>query len=256
MTLAVCLLLITSSARANWQVVSAKSEASPNEALTHWRTELQDSVTAAKATLDCAIFRTDAATLQVIDQTDAPRKDLAEVMRETGALAGVNGGYFDPQEAPVGLLVSRGRTRSSLRRAKLLSGVLFATRSGKVDVVRSSRFRMSDHVEAAVQCGPLLVEDGEAVPGLNDSRQARRTFAAVDGRGHAILGVSSPVSLAQLARLLSQSNATGKLKPVRALNLDGGSSSAFWFAGEQGTKSIPELKTVRDFVAIVSHRRR
>jgi hypothetical protein len=35
------------------------------------------------------------------------------------------------------------------------------------------------------------------------------------------------------------------------LNLDGGSSSAFWFAGEHGVLSISELKTVRDFVAVV-----
>ena len=41
------------------------------------------------------------------------------------------------------------------------------------------------------------------------------------------------------------------LKVQRALNLDGGSSSAFWFAGERGAFSIPEQKSVRDFVAVV-----
>jgi len=43
----------------------------------------------------------------------------------------------------------------------------------------------------------------------------------------------------------------GKLEMARALNLDGGSSSAFWFAGREDTVSLPEQKTVRDFVAIV-----
>jgi hypothetical protein len=37
----------------------------------------------------------------------------------------------------------------------------------------------------------------------------------------------------------------------RALNLDGGSSSAFWFAGERAPLSISEQKTVRNFVAVV-----
>jgi len=40
------------------------------------------------------------------------------------------------------------------------------------------------------------------------------------------------------------------MKPARALNLDGGSSSAFWFAGRERTISLPELKTVRDFIAV------
>jgi hypothetical protein len=40
-------------------------------------------------------------------------------------------------------------------------------------------------------------------------------------------------------------------KISRALNLDGGSSSAFWVKRETGSAfSIPEQKTVRDFVAV------
>jgi hypothetical protein len=43
------------------------------------------------------------------------------------------------------------------------------------------------------------------------------------------------------------------LKIQRALNLDGGSSSAFWFAREKGSAfSIREQKPVRDFVGVVA----
>jgi hypothetical protein len=42
------------------------------------------------------------------------------------------------------------------------------------------------------------------------------------------------------------------LRIERVLNLDGGSSSGFWFARENGSAfSIPEHKPVRDFVGIV-----
>ena len=82
--------------------------------------------------------------------------------------------------------------------------------------------------------------------------KARRTFAGVDGKGEQTLGVCSAVSLAQLGQILRASKeAAGKIRIARALNLDGGSSSAFWFAGKDGIFSIPEQKTVRDFVAIV-----
>ena len=48
-------------------------------------------------------------------------------MARAKAIAGVNGGYFDPEDAPVGLLMSDGRVLAPLRKAKLLSGVSTAS---------------------------------------------------------------------------------------------------------------------------------
>jgi hypothetical protein len=242
-------------AQAEWKIASAKREVSPNDTVAHWTTVVEERGSGARAILHGAVFGTRAATLRVVDQPKAPRRDLAEVMAGSDALAGVNGGYFDPEDAPVGLLVSGGRVLSPLRKAKLLSGVLSA-RGNQIEIVRTSHFKMNSKVQAAVQCGPLLVEDAKAVAGLNATRPARRTFAALDGKGHVALGVSSALSLAQLARILSLTEALGEMKIVRALNLDGGSSSAFWFAGADKNFSLPEVKTVRDFLAIVPHRDR
>ncbi len=244
---ALLFLLGGGTAWSEWEITGSQDHPSRDEAVIYRRISLAESDTGGGATLDCVLFESAKASLRVIDQ---PGSDLAEVMKQHHALAGVNGGYFDPENAPVGLLVSEGRTLSPLRKAKLLSGVLFTT-ADKVDIVRAGRFAMTRKIRAAVQCGPLLVDGAQPVVGLNDSRTARRTFAAVDGRGQAALGVSSPVSLAQLGRILCHANLFGKTKVARALNLDGGSSSAFWFAGRERTVSIPELKPVRDFVAIV-----
>ena len=52
--------------------------------------------------------------------------------------------------------------------------------------------------------------------------------------------------------MLATTSFADDLKIQRALNLDGGSSTAFWFARENGTTfSIPEWKPVRDFVGVV-----
>jgi len=200
--------------------------------------------------LHTAVFESRVATLRVFDQPDTPRRELAETMMRTKAIAGVNGGYFDPEDAPVGLLVSDGRVLTPLSKAKLLSGVLAAS-DARVDIVRTARFTMNTKIKSAVQCGPLLVERSVTIAGLNQTRKARRTFAGVDGKGRAMLGVCSAVSLAQLGQILALPEAAGKIRIARALNLDGGSSSAFWFAGKSGIFSIPEQKTVRDFVAIM-----
>ena len=90
---------------------------------------------------------------------------------------------------------------------------------------------MKEKPQAAVQCGPLLIDAGKPVAGLNDSRIARRTFAAVDGKGRAMLGVSSGVSLAQLSQVLGLTNIAGRFRAARALNLDGGGSATLWVDG-------------------------
>jgi hypothetical protein len=74
----------------------------------------------------------------------------------------------------------------------------------------------------------------------------------VDKKGHAALGFSSSVSLADLGKILSLEKVAGPGRQIsRALNLDGGSSSAFWVAEGDDAFSIAEQKTVRDFIAIV-----
>jgi exopolysaccharide biosynthesis protein len=246
------LLLTPGLVRAEWKISGAERETSPNGFVEHWKTVVENEASREWVTLHTAVFESRVATLRVIDQPDTPRSELAEAAAQAKSIAGVNGGYFDPEDAPVGLLVSDGRVLAPLRKAKLLSGVLTVGAS-RVDIVRASRFTMSTRIESAVQCGPLLVERSEPIVGLDDTRKARRTFAGVDGKGRVTLGVCSAVSLAQLGQILALPEAAGKIRITRALNLDGGSSSAFWFAGKDGIFSIREQKTVRDFVVIMPH---
>jgi hypothetical protein len=87
---------------------------------------------------------------------------------------------------------------------------------------------------------------------LNDANVARRTFAATTTSSRALVGVCSEVSLAELSKILATTSFADDLRIERALNLDGGSSTGFWFARENGSAfSIPEHKPVRDFVGIV-----
>jgi len=58
------------------------------------------------------------------------------------------------------------------------------------------------------------------------------------------------VTLGELGDILATPRVVPETKVQRALNLDGGSSSAFWFAGEDGVFSIAEQKTVRNFVIV------
>jgi hypothetical protein len=67
-----------------------------------------------------------------------------------------------------------------------------------------------------------------------------------------LVGICSGVSLAEFSKVLATTSFAEDLRIERALNLDGGSSTGFWFARENGTVfSIHEQKSVRDFVGIV-----
>ncbi len=240
----------TFQAKAAWTMVSSADLSPKATACRHLQIDMRETESGNRVTLNVALCDFRKATLRIIDQPAEPRADLAEVMQRGKYFVGVNGGYFDPNYAPVGLLVSDGRVIAPLRKARLLSGIL-SVANGKVRLQRVAEFSRKSKVTEAVQAGPFLIDQARAVPGLDNSRSARRTFVGVGASNQIALGFCSRVSLAQLAEILGEPGVAGALKIQRALNLDGGSSSAFWFAGDSRPFSISEQKTVRDFVAIM-----
>lgn len=244
------LLVFVGAAPAQWAQISSQSEASPSRGLEHRYLVVEDASSGERASIEIAIFSTKFCRLRVIDQSSSPRADLEDVMARGNFLAGVNGGYFDPQYNPIGLLVVDGAMIAPLQRARLLSGVLSAS-AKKIQISRVAEFSLAQKPDAAVECGPMLVDLGKSVRGLETTKIARRTFAAVTMGDKAALGFCSDVTLAGLSSILAIVTIP-EFKIQRALNLDGGSSSAFWFKRSNGSAfSIPEQKPVRDFVAVV-----
>ncbi len=247
---AIFVSFVFTTAQAQWSQISSQAEPSPTRGLEHRYIVAEHSATGDRASLELAVFSTKSCRLRVIDQPNEPRVDLEEAMGRGNFLAGVNGGYFDPDYKPIGLLVVDGASIAPLQKARLLSGVLSAS-AKKVQVSRVGEFSMAQKPDAAVECGPMVVDLGKPVRGLESTRAARRTFAAVGAGDKAVLGFCSEVTLADLSNILA-SISVPDFKIQRALNLDGGSSSAFWFKRYNGGAfSIAELKPVRDFVAIV-----
>jgi exopolysaccharide biosynthesis protein len=242
-------LFLIGSARADWTVTGSQTERGTVAGVEHRRIVLAESETGEGATLELALFSTKSATLRVIDNP-AGQGNLAAIMQRENCLAGVNGGYFDPENKPVGLLISDGRVVAPLRKARLLSGVMIVS-NGRIQLLRIAEYSSKGRATAALQCGPFLVDRGRPIAGLNDTRPARRTLIVTGGSDRAAIGFCSDVTLAQLGKILATPGVAPDLKVERALNLDGGSSSAFWFAGERGSFSISEQKTVRNFVVIV-----
>ena len=236
------------SAQAEWNILSTESEPGLG-GIEHRQVVVEDTAAGQRVAFDVAVFSAKSTALRVIDNPDG--QSLAAVMKQEKYACGVNGGYFDSDFKPIGLRVADGATLSPLRRARLITGMLLQSDRG-IDVVRVSEFSRTKKTVAAIQSGPFLVEANKRIRGLNDSQLTRRTFAGLAANDRALLGFCSDVSLSGLADILATVPIVADSKIRRAMNLDGGSSSAFWFARKDGSVfSIPGRKPVRDFVAVV-----
>ena len=247
-SLLVLLVAPAASGQTEWKVLSAESE-SGRAGIEHRHVVVEDAAAGQRVAVDVAVFSAKSTALRVIDNPDG--QSLGAVMKREKYVCGVNGGYFDTEFKPIGLRVAEGTTFSALRRARLITGILLQSDRG-IDVVRVSEFSLTKKIITAVQSGPFLVEGNKRIRGLNDSQLARRTFAGIGTNDRAFLGFCSDVSLAELANILATAPIVADSKTRRAMNLDGGSSSTFWFAREDGSAfSISGRKPVRDFVAVV-----
>lgn len=235
------------SAQAEWKIVSIESQPGL-PGIEHRHVIVEDTAAGQRVTFDVAVFSAKSTALRVIDNPDG--QSLAAFMKQEKYACGVNGGYFDTDFKPIGLRVADGATFSPLRRARLITGILLQSDRG-IDIVRVSEFSRTKKISVAIQAGPFLVEANKRIRGLNDSQLARRTFAGIASNDRVLLGFCSDVSLSGLADILATVPIAADSKVRRAMNLDGGSSSAFWFARADGSAfSISGRKPVRDFVAI------
>ncbi len=201
-----------------------------------------------RARLWVVSFNPKTQTFAVMDNPSGDF-NLGSAAEKRGALAGVNGGYFHPDRTPLGLVVRQGTEIHPLEHAKLLSGIVSATPAA-ITIQRPSAFKPSAAVREALQAGPFLVEGGKAINGLDATRSAARTVVFLDAKGRAGFLIAKSATLAEMAAILATPAVFPEGKIVRALNLDGGSSTALWVRGAPPFYAR-EWKGVRNYLAIV-----
>jgi uncharacterized protein YigE (DUF2233 family) len=199
-------------------------------------------------TLWVVTFDPKAHTFAVMDNPEGSF-DLGTAAEKRGVLAGVNGGYFQPDHAPMGLLMRQGAQIHPLEHGKLLSGVLSVAPTG-IALQRTAAFKASPAVREALQAGPFLVERSKPIAGLEATKSAARTVVFQNAKGRWGLFIAKSPTLAEMAAILATPEAFPDGRIVRALNLDGGTSTALWVRGAPPFYAH-EWKTVRDYLAIV-----
>jgi exopolysaccharide biosynthesis protein len=208
---------------------------------------------AAEAEVNLVYFSPGNVKIEVIENTDGQIRGLRELIESDGGLAGINGGYFQANLDPVGLLISNDRLVGRLQKAKLLSGI-FYVENGRLGLVRTREFSGTKGIEQAIQCGPFLVDGGRAVTGLDDQRAAARTFIFSCGPSMWGFGICRSVTLEEMGDILAQTTMIPNHHIVRALNLDGGSSTTFYARTEERTIFSEGRPVVSNYLVVKAKR--
>ena len=243
------LLAFLGNARAGWEILATEILGSPAEGVAVVETQLRRNDSEGSARLVAIVLDNRSHTLRVVDNPKPGETSLSSILESRQAIGGVNGGYFEPNFTPVGLVVSSGKTSQNFKKVKLLSGIVATSPKGGVSIFRSSRFDPKPGAYSeAIQCGPMLVEDSAPVEGLNSEKIARRTAVATGSGQRCALIYLTSVTLADAAEILALPKILGAWTPATVLNLDGGSSSTLW---ARDIISLPEIQRVRNFLEVV-----
>lgn len=207
----------------------------------------------AGAEVQAVVFDVNACRVCVLDQPDswAGGGAIDDVLDRAGAVAGVNGGFFSPEFAPLGLMMADGQRTGGWQANKLLTGAL-AVRNGVPQLEWNAESGRGAGCEAFLQAGPRLVDAGRPMESLERTKVSARTFVATNGANLWVIGTVRSTTLAGLSEVLATRDFIPGLRIARALNLDGGRSSAL-HARLSGGESVTEAgwSTVRNFVGVV-----
>jgi len=233
-----------------WRLLSETASPTVDGAVTHWRYQVRTPGGGGNVGVEVVRFDARKVRVRILDNPEEPYRRMNTMMETVKAVAGVNGGFFHPDNRPAGLLVTEGRVVARPERARLLSGAVVVEK-GHLRLVRYGELPAADGLEEGIQAGPFLVDGMRAVTGLEATRRARRTVIATDGEHQFALVVTGPLTLAETAMLLVSLPIAG-WEVKRALNLDGGSSTGLWVARPGAAAHYqPEWGRVRNFLALL-----
>jgi hypothetical protein len=179
------------------------------------------------------------------------RGEQLQKLLPAGALAVVNGGYFEADFRPSTWLKSAGVELS--KKSDTSKGGLLAV--GAAGVYLGPFSGLGFEPELAVQSFPLIVEaDGSAGIHRDDGRRAARTVVCWSGDALHFIVIAAPrgegPTLFESVALLRAPWPAG-FGCHSALNLDGGPSSGVWFNPELGAKQRPPFAPVAYGIALL-----
>lgn len=164
------------------------------------------------------------------------KKSAKSIFTEKQCKVLTNGGFYTEENDYIGLVYVDGKKLSNESKDSFFNGVFYITKSGEVGIGSGVPLAQIKH---AIQSGPILVRYHTYQKlKINSDENKRRMIVAANDKNEVIfLTIYDPVSgylgpkLAEAPDILQQFAKGKEITIVDALNLDGGSASAFYTEG-------------------------
>lgn len=172
-------------------------------------------------------------------------KQFAELNK---AYLAVNGGFFDPLKAPLGLRISDYETQSPVRNISWWG--IFYIAYNRPHIIGLHQFHALRAIKTALQAGPRLIING-TIPSLTGGVHLRSAICITPKR-EVILFITEQAQMTttELARTLIPPEEQGGFNCLDALNLDGGASSQVYAQIGDFKLHLSNISSVSDAIVI------
>ena len=190
-----------------------------------------------------------ASDLKQLQKKSAGAQEMAQGLNQ---LAVVNSSYFGHDMEILGYTERLGHVLKPEVASDSLFAAFFYWDGARAGFKRKGE-SLPKNVPVLFQAGPRLVWDGEPIQGLESKALANRSLLSLDSQGRltiVALGGLSYTTLAELPAILLKPTSQGGVASIRALNLDGGSSTQFFLQGKAKPYHLPGFAKVPVFLGI------
>ena len=185
----------------------------------------------------------------IVNYEDSKPSD--DVYVENNCIGLSSAGFYDEMGEPIGYVVNKGEILNQKIESSLFNG--FVTLEGSMKITKDDLDSVGKNTDI-VQTGPVLLYNKKSMDiKMNNDKYARRIVAAVkDTNTSYLMAIYNKNSLFQgpllsdLPEILEDVSIAEDLDIVHAINLDGGSASAFFTEGLK----LKELKKVGSFICV------
>ena len=143
-----------------------------------------------------------------------------------------SGGLYTKESTPIGLFIAEGKQLKSKTQSSFFNGIFSQTFDGKPSIGKEF---VGNNIKISIQSGPILITNGQVQTfEKRNDEEARRVAIGITQNNEIVLmalyekdSVFMGPTLNELPELIQEFSKNKELNIYSALNLDGGSASAF-----------------------------
>ena len=180
--------------------------------------------------------------------------DIKTLVEKSGAIAAINGSYFDEKGRPLGFLkAAANHINQAISKSLLFTGI-FGVKNRTPFIIHRDDF-FPEQADEGLQAGPLLLIRGTPLPVTRGvGKQSRRSLIGMDKEQRLIIAVTDGLlgglSWVEVQEFFGSDQ--WQAQTTDLLNLDGGGSAQLYVKGLQMEEHVPGSTYVPVAVVFVS----